>query len=42
MLFVLIGVVFLFIFFIALFGDYENKEVKKDYKYMEKILNGRK
>ena len=42
MLFVLIGVVFLFIFFIALFGDYENKEVKKDYKYMEEILDGRK
>lgn len=40
MLFILIGTVFLFIFFIALFGDYENKKLKKDYKYMEEILNG--
>lgn len=40
MLFILIGLVFLFIFFIALFGDYEEKKLKKEYKYMEEILNG--
>lgn len=38
MLFILIFIVFLFIFFIAIFGDYENKELEKDYKYMEEIL----
>ena len=37
MLFILIFIVFLFIFFIAIFGDYENKELEKDYKYMEEI-----
>ena len=41
MLFILIGTVFLFIFLIALFGDYENKELKKDYKYMNKICGNK-
>lgn len=40
MLFVLIIIVFIFIFYISLFGDYESKELKKDYKKMEEILNG--
>lgn len=40
MLFILISLVFLFIFFIALFGDYEEKKIKKEYKYMEEILDG--
>ena len=41
MLFVLIFIVFLFIFFIAIFGDYKNKELEKDYKYMEEILGNK-
>ena len=41
MLFILIFIVFLFIFFIAIFGDYENKELEKDYKYMEEILGNK-
>lgn len=40
MLFILISLVFLFIFYIALFGDYEQEELKKDCKYMEEILDG--
>ena len=41
MLFILIFIVFLFIFFIAIFGDYGNKELEKDYKYMEEILRNK-
>ena len=39
MLFLVISIVFLFIFLIAFFGDYEEKTNKKDYKYMKKICN---
>lgn len=38
MLFIIIGIVFSFIFFIAFFGDYEEKRKKREYKYMEKII----
>ena len=39
MLFLVISIVFLFLFIIAFFGDYEEKTNKKDYKYMKKICN---
>lgn len=37
MLFIIIGIVFSFIFFIAIFGDYAEKELKKDYKKYEEM-----
>lgn len=39
MLFILILIVFSFIIFISLYGDYETKEKKKDYEKMEEILD---
>lgn len=42
MLFIIIGIIFSFIFFIALFGDYKSKEIERDYKKYKKITKGRK
>lgn len=39
MLFVLIILIFIFISFIALFGDYETKEMKKDYEKFYNLIN---
>ena len=41
MLFILIIIIFCFIGIIAIFGDYPNKELKKDYRYYNEIV-GRK
>lgn len=42
MVFILIGFVWLFIFLVAFFGDYEEKELQKDYKYYKEITESRK
>lgn len=38
MLFILLTIVYIFLAFIALFGDYEEKELKKDEEYYNKIV----
>ena len=40
MLFWLIGFVLLFIFYIAEFGNYEEKDKQKDYKYLDNLVFG--
>lgn len=37
MLWILIGIIFSFIIYISLFGDYEEKELKEDYEKMKEI-----
>lgn len=38
MLFVVIGIVFFFIFYISVFGNKNERELNKDIKHWEKIM----
>ena len=40
-MFLIISLVFLFISLIAVDGNYQEKELKKDYKEYEEITNGK-
>lgn len=37
MLWIVIGIIWIFIIFVCLFGDYKEKELKEDYEKMKEI-----
>lgn len=41
MLFIVISLIWIFIVLIAIDGDYKSKEIKKDYKHFEEVINNK-
>ena len=40
-MFILLGIIYILILFIAYFGDYKSKEIEKDKQKWEKIIGGK-